>query len=59
MTNQWDAYLALADDDAVRTSERFQDAGSYANTIETDDMTDEEWAEAFFNAYLDTSQSRR
>lgn len=48
---QWDRYCALADTDA-RSAARFQDAGSYANTIETAKMTDEEWAEAFWTAYL-------
>jgi hypothetical protein len=48
--SQWDRYCALAETDA-RTTDRFQNAGTYANTVETPDMTDEQWAEAFWNGW--------
>ena len=50
---QWEKYLKLAEDEAARTNERFQDAGTYANTVETAETTDEDWATSFFTVYGD------
>lgn len=50
-TSNWQAYEALAARDDIRTSDRFQAAGTYANLIETAETTDEQWACAFFDAY--------
>jgi hypothetical protein len=47
----WQRYEELAADESTRTSDRFQSAGTYANTMETSDTTDEQWAEAFWNAW--------
>lgn len=54
MSQQWEAYERIAADEATRRTERFQNAGTYANWLETPTTTDEEWAEAFFNAYRAT-----
>jgi hypothetical protein len=55
MSTQWTRYLELADTDA-RTTDRFQSAAGYASWVEEEDTTDEEWAEAFWTAYLSNDQ---
>jgi hypothetical protein len=56
--SQWAKYLDLAakleghmPGTGDAEADKFHNAGSYANFVETPETTDEQWAEAFWTAY--------
>lgn len=58
MGRQWDRYLELAESRSAADEDRFQAAGTYANWLMPDSCTDEEWAEAFWNAWHNDEGAR-